>query len=399
MNIIFSQNLVLKLVFFIFCTYSVSLYLGGPIYYGVLVSILAIFVVLERRKYVYTNCLLILLIAILSTIINYPSTPEIFRPFSRIVMLTIVMTASAPIYNSQKIYKLRHKFFGGISVGLCAVGVISAFLATRGWGFWESSANFLVGLSDYPNNLGYSLAIAVMFLCSYIKGSSIYKKILFLFLIGLCIWAIPLTGTRTAFYSLPIFLLVYIFLTSKNTKETIKTVSVVIAILFIFLSNVKLDTSIIESKNNSQNLSDNSRTSLYEARIREFKEHPILGIGTFVVDMRWAPVTQNGNTEAGNTFLMFLSMNGIIGFINLLVFYISIVIPFIKYILKKRKLGTITNFEIYLTSIVLYNFINMMQWGILLNSGLYATALNWLSLALIYQPNRYLKRTSENIII
>lgn len=398
MNIIFSQNLVLKLVFFIFCTYSVSIYLGGPIYYGALVGIFAILVVLERKKYVYPNCLLILLIAILSTIVNYPSTPEIFRPFSRMVMLTIVMVACAPIYNSHRIYKLRHKFFGGISFGLCAVGVISALLATRGWGFWESG-NFLVGLSDYPNNLGYSLAIAVMFLCSYIKGASIYIKILFLFLIGLCIWAIPLTGTRTAFFSLPIFLLVYIFLISKNTKEIIKTVSMVIAILFVFLSNVKLDTSIIESKNNSQNLSDNSRTSLYEARIREFKEHPILGIGTFVVDMRWAPVTKNGNTEAGNTFLMFLSMNGIIGFINLLIFYISIVIPFIKYILKKRKLGTITSFEIYLTSIVLYNFINMMQWGILLNSGLYATALNWLSLALIYQPHRYLKNTSENIIL
>ena len=238
-----------------------------------------------------------------------------------------------------------------------------------------------------------------MYICSSIPSVKFYYKIIFLGLIFLCIWAIPLTGTRTAFYSIPIFIIIYIFLTSKDIKSIINSVLLVSVVVFIFFSFINLDTTIIDNKNKGQTLEDNSRTALFESRIKEFKEHPIMGIGTFVADLRWTPVNSNGNVEAGNTFLMFLSMNGIIGFINFIFVYFSLLIPFAKYILKKRRLGTITNFEIFLSSIVVYNFISMMQMGILLNPGMYITGINWLVLSLIYKPDKYLSKTSNNIFI
>lgn len=57
----------------------------------------------------------------------------------------------------------------------------------------------------------------------------------------------------------------------------------------------------------------------------------------------------------------------------------------------------ITRFEIFLSSIVLYNFISMMQMGILLNPGMYITAFNWLTFSLMYKPDIYLKNTDPNI--
>lgn len=157
--------------------------------------------------------------------------------------------------------------------------------------------------------------------------------------------------------------------------------------------------TIINRKNKASNFKENSRTSLFEGRFREFSEHPILGIGTFVVDMRWSPITENGNVEAGNTFLMFLSMNGSIGFLNFAITYFSLLFPFCSYILKRRKSGEITNLEIFLSAIVLYNFISMQQMGILLNPGMYITAFNWLTLSLMFKPKKFLYNTDSQIFI
>ncbi|WP_455668834.1 O-antigen ligase family protein [Phocaeicola sp.] len=312
--------------------------------------------------------------------------------------LIIIMIAAAPIFNNRKIYKFRHKLFGGFSVGLTIVGVISAYLATKGWGYLNNTP-WLVGLADFPNSLGYSLAVSIMLLASMIPRKKWYIKLVIIGLISLCLWAVPLTGTRTALYSLPIFCIMYVFLSSRNTKEILKTLFVICILSIAFFSLVKLDMSIIKKKNSEQSTHDNSRTTLFQGRIKEFKENPILGIGTFVADRRWTAVTKNGNVEAGNTFLMFLSMNGIIGFVNFMFLYVALLIPFTKYILRRRQAGRITSFEIFLSSIVMYNGISMLQMGILLNPGMYITGFNWLTLALMYKPHLYLRKTNPNIFI
>ncbi|HJG13737.1 MAG TPA: hypothetical protein K8V07_17645, partial [Bacteroides xylanisolvens] len=105
-------------------------------------------------------------------------------------------------------------------------------------------------------------------------------------------------------------------------------------------------------------------------------------------DMRWSIVNKNGNVEAGNSFLMMLSMNGLLGFVNFCLLYLGVVIPFCKYILKKRKSG-LSPFEIMLSLVITYNFISMQQTGLLLNVGLYFTGINWLTLSLAYKINRF----------
>ena len=391
-----SKNKYINLLFIAVCTCAVSSYLGGAMYYAALMGVSSFFVLQSGHSMIFKGCAAILAIAIVSSIVNYPTTPAVFRPVSRMFILILVMCACAPIFNNSQIYKYRHKLFGGLAIGLTIVGVVSAYLATKGWGYWGKS-EWIVGLSDFPNSLGYSLAVSVMFLSSLMPGRKWYLKVIFL--IGLCVWAIPLTGTRTALYSLPIFFVVYIFLTSKTLGKMIKAFILLSIVSIIFFSNITLDMTIINRKNKASNFKENSRTSLFEGRFREFSEHPILGIGTFVVDMRWSPITENGNVEAGNTFLMFLSMNGSIGFLNFAITYFSLLFPFCSYILKRRKSGEITNLEIFLSAIVLYNFISMQQMGILLNPGMYITAFNWLTLSLMFKPKKFLYNTDSQIFI
>ncbi|OYP59579.1 hypothetical protein CIL02_10830 [Prevotella sp. P3-122] len=212
----------------------------------------------------------------------------------------------------------------------------------------------------------------------------------------LCYRTIPLTGTRTAFYSIPIVILVYIYFNSKNIGAMLKKLVIFILLIITVVSLVKVDMSIINMKNDIQEeRGETSRASLFYARQKEFEQSPIIGYGTFRGDPRYAIITDNGNVEVGNTFFAFLSMNGVIGLTNFVIFYLSLIIPFFSYMRKKKKIG-VSSFEILLLLVVLYNFISMQQQGLALNPGLYSTGFNWLSMALMYKPNKYLKRYGDS---
>lgn len=332
---------------------------------------------------------LVLIIAVISTIVNYGDTSAVFRVEQRIFLLALVIIVFSPAITNMELYQYRKRIFFFLGLGLCVVGIASTLLSFWGFGYVQG---YLVGLSDFPNSLGYTLGITTIFSFSFItQTKKWYVRLMCLVVIVLCYRTIPLTGTRTAFYSLPIIVSVYILFNSKNAVDVIRKFLMFFLLIVVVLSFVKVDMSIINEKNDIQEeRGENSRASLFYARQKEFEQSPIIGYGTFRGDPRYATINNNGNIEVGNTFYAFLSMNGIIGFINFVVFYLTLIIPFIGYMLKRRKEG-VASFEMLLLLVVLYNFISMQQQGLALNPGLYSTGFNWLSLALMYRPNNYLK--------
>lgn len=381
-KIVTSKNIVILLL----CMCAVSAFLGGPIFYGLLV-IYSLYNVLitkgERSHHIFTVFFLIIVLA--STLINLNQTEVIFKPEQRVIMLVFVLIAFSPIITNRYIYRYRKYIFISLLVGMSITSLISSIMGLMGKGYIDK---YLVGWYDFPNSLGYAQGLTIIALSSI--TTIVPQKVKYLCIIGILITiiAIPKTGTRTAFYSIPIVLLGYIYLKSTNTTHLLKLLFLLIISTFIFLTFVKLDTSIINKKNELQELQGSSRDALWKARIKEFKQSPIIGIGTFRADLRYSIVNKNGNVEAGNSFLMMLSMNGLLGFINFCLLYLSILIPFFKYIIKKRKYG-LSHFEVMLSLVIIYNFISMQQMGLLLNIGLYFTGINWLTLALAYKFRQF----------
>ena len=375
-------------------TCAVSMYLGGTMFYIVLLAISIAFVF--RYK---LNCdwnwlaIIVLLVSILSTIINYTETPSVFRVEQRTLLLALVIFAFSPAITNYKIYFYRKKIFIFLGLGLCLIGVASSLLSFVGFGY---NGMYLIGLSDFPNSLGYTLGITMIFSFSLLtQVKKWYIRVLCLAIIVLCYRTIPLTGTRTAFYSIPIVIIVYIYFNSKSIGAMLKKLVVFILLIISVVSLVKVDMSIINMKNEIQeDRGETSRASLFYARQKEFEQSPIIGYGTFRGDPRYAIINKNGNVEVGNTFYAFLSMNGVIGFANFVIFYLSLIIPFLSYMRKKKKI-CVSSFEILLLLVVLYNFISMQQQGLALNPGLYSTGFNWLSMALMYKPRKYLKMYGE----
>lgn len=375
-------------------TCAVSMYLGGTMFYIVLLAISIAFVF--RYK---LNCdwnwlaIIVLFVSILSTIINYTETPPVFRVEQRTLLLALVIFAFSPAITNYKLYFYRKKIFIFLGLGLSLIGVASSLLSFVGFGY---NGIYLIGLSDFPNSLGYTLGITMIFSFSLLtQVKKWYIRVLCLAIIVLCYRTIPLTGTRTAFYSIPIVIIVYIYFNSKSIGAMLKKLVIFILLIISVVSLVKVDMSIIDMKNGIQEeRGETSRASLFYARQKEFEQSPIIGYGTFRGDPRYAIINKNGNVEVGNTFYAFLSMNGVIGFANFVIFYLSLIIPFLSYMRKKKKIG-VSSFELLLLLVVLYNFISMQQQGLALNPGLYSTGFNWLSMALMYKPRKYLKMYGE----
>lgn len=369
-------------------TCAVSAYLGGPLVYAAIIVYSLYHVILKDRfvKHVNYLCLGIFVIAFLSIIVNFEDIEPVFKPMDRIIMLLVVMLALSPILNNQSIFLFRKKIFIGFSVGLFFMAVSSAILALTGFGYVNG---YLLGLSNWPNSLGYALGISLIAMLTCLANAKWWLKILFLTIIGLCIVTIPKTGTRTTLYSLPVILFLYTYFNSDSTKLWIKRIFIMLLTLVCFFAVIKLDMSLIEKKNDiAKERGTNSREAIFRARLKEFNHSPILGIGTFRCFTQYQEVNSSGNVEAGNSFLMFLSMNGIIGFVVFISFYIKAIITFIKYILRKRKYK-LSPFEQYLSLVLVFNFIYMLQAGALLNPGFYITGFNWLSLSMAYMYPRY----------
>lgn len=376
-------------------TCAVSMYLGGTTFYLVLLAISTLLVFRYRFNWDWNwLAVLVLLISVISTVKNYTETPSVFRVEQRTCLLALVIFAFAPAVTNNKLYFYRKKIFVCLGVGLCLIGIASSLLSFTGFGY---NGIYLIGLSDFPNSLGYTLGITMIFSFSLLtQVKKWYIRVMCIAVIILCYRTIPLTGTRTAFYSIPIVILVYIYFNSKNIGAMLKKLVIFILLIITVVSLVKVDMSIINMKNDIQEeRGETSRASLFYARQKEFEQSPIIGYGTFRGDPRYAIINDNGNVEVGNTFFAFLSMNGVIGLTNFVIFYLSLIIPFFSYMRKKKKIG-VSSFEILLLLVVLYNFISMQQQGLALNPGLYSTGFNWLSMALIYKPNKYLKRYGDS---
>ena len=375
-------------------TCGVSIYLGGSKVYAMIVLCSLCIVLLPDRNARTINylCLGVFVVAFLSVVINFREIESVFRPVDRILMLLVVMLAFAPMVNSKSLFLFRKKVFLYFSIGLSLMALASAILALGGFGYDKDK---LFGLSEWPNSLGFALGIAIIVMMVSLVNAKWKVRCILVLLIGLCVYTIPKTGSRTSVYSLPVIFFLYTFFISNSVKSWIKSLLIMSAVTACFLAVVKIDLSIIEQKNElARQRGENSREFLFATRMKEFSTSPIIGIGTFRCLTKYQKVNESGNVEAGSSFLMFLSMNGLLGFTVFMCFYVGTIFTFAKYIIKKRKNG-LSPLEQYICLVLVFNFTYMLQAGAVLNPGFYITGFNWLSLSMAYMYPRYRMNKSE----
>lgn len=380
---------VFNIILLLILVSAYSLPLGGTPVYSIVVIILLLYeinLIRNNKTHINKIWLFFIIAAFLSICININEIEPFFKPIQRFCILLCVLIVASPLLWNWKLLLFREKIFFYSIYAFIFISFLSFIGYFFGYGIWKNGQ--LTGFTDFPNSLGLLSSISAVYILSYLDQFKGLKIIIPISLITILIWIIISSGTRTSLITIAVSFLFYLYLKSKSLIKIILICILTITSGIIISKYITFNTEFIEGKMQDQEENGNSRTGLFRARMLEFNDSPIWGIGTFRVNKKYWPVnTKTGTVEGGNSFLIILSMMGLIGFSLFAIGYLKIVIPFLRYILKRAG-KNLTNNEIFLFLLTISNFIVMQQTAITLNAGSYQTFYTWLSISIIYSYNK-----------
>lgn len=302
----------------------------------------------------------ILLTCLVSLLVNNP--PSYFRAYERLGVYSIIVFILGPVLFSARL-ALNKKILFQRLVFFYVVLAFGSFIAyflginffTRLEESYDIGMGTFSGLTNHSMALGPIAAMASIYL--FVKVLSENKRrVLNIILLFGCIASTLLSASRAAVGSLLAASIVVLWRLYRG--KTGKFVRVVFVIAFISVASFPIwggFTSFLQEKQNANIEMGGtfySRESKNAARIQEFKEHPIIGMGYCTIDPSLDYVNKtNGQIEPGSSWLAIASMTGIIGvllFVTLFLkaFKASIRIP--KDDLSSFYCGMLTFFVIHM---------------------------------------------------
>ena len=307
----------------------------------------------------------------------------VFRPWQRVALFSAIFLSSSPMLEGLKIGLFRKKILMGILLISVLLGFGSLICFFIGINFmpnqWDGSA-----MLDYRDRAGH---FGGLLLQSIILGMVCGLGILYLFYrsmgqekrdrkwyyLAMVILALTIliSASRSALLSVIAGMLVMLYKSSKTKGRFIK---VIVGILLVGVLTFPLwekYTIGIEDKTEvGEELGAyGSRTEKWTARMTEFSEHPLFGIGFASVDKRYDVVGVNGVVEPGSSWLCILSMTGIVGFI----LFIIILIKPIQFLRSNP-----TPYNVLLLGLLAFFCIHMLFEGYIFAGGSSLCFLAWL---------------------
>lgn len=334
------------LVAFIFFSMDMSGYFGAwgyKLYYPML--FVGALYCLRYKKYIGSLYILYLIICLLSIIVN--DVPSYYHAPVRWGIFVLLLSTFSNMFNSRKIALFRLHLFHIFSILSLVLVTVNYLLFVIGKGDLAQMSRFeeqgIYTGSTANNEMGLLGAVAIMFIIVFVgktyKTLSFFIKILFLICL---ICSISMMGLASSRMGLVCTLLSVIFvlyrLNSKSLKKII--ISAIIFIVGLFLASNYLGENFkyMLSKNGGEieNIDTHSRDDLWNARIREFKDNPLLGCGFASIKYGLTSNTaqdNNGRIESGSGWMSILSQTGLLGATCVL----FIIIPNLVFLIRHRS--------------------------------------------------------------
>lgn len=227
----------------------------------------------------------------------------------------------------------------GISWAICLGGLLPALGTIKnyisGENLVEGYRGAWIGLYANPNDLAYIMAMLVT-LAIGIAGSTKSKlaKLIAIGCMSLYIITILFTQSRMGF----LCLLTIIFITLIRSQQRMRNALLVFVMVIVCLPLVSSTywQRVQTITTYEQDRSSVGRLEAWEAGIKMFEEHPLLGVGAGCYILGWEQDSQESYTPvrtAHNTFFQALGELGFFGFI----FFCLFLITSLKSIWKLRR--------------------------------------------------------------
>jgi len=366
--------------------FSIPSSLFQVLLYGALIIILLYF---PRGVNINFTMFTIVIVAIMSLLLSQYN--QEYNSYARFFTWLLLVSTIGPLTYNKKLVELRTILLKYFLILFMVIGVISAFYYFLG--LPHLGRGHFTGITSHSMTLAPISAIGALYaFYLYIKEISLTWKLAYIIFFILNIISLFYAASRTSFLGM---LAGLFFLLLINTFKYKKTTLIIILFLSIYsvysLNNISNNTrgkdSLIDRKN------VNTRAELWSSRLLEFHANPFLGVGFASQDNRLLKITkinQNGSVEPGSTYLMILSMTGILG-------ALSFLILLLKSFINKKFIYNVFINNNYLGAVYIFFSIHFIAEGYIYSSGSMMAFLFWLLLGVTYPYSKInFKENNEN---
>jgi len=337
----------------------------------------------NRRFYLPLLCFLIYIPIQLVLV----SPDEMFNSWERFILFALLLVCVSPLFVGEKVIEFRQTIFR-IMVVICTFIGVGSFLA-RFLGInygthtqFESIMNIgtFGGLTTHSMLLGPVAGIGAVFCgwLGYAKGNRIYWV-----MSALCLFSVMFSASRSSLMATIAGMTIALYKLSGSGQKFVKLLVIVImvgAVTFPLWGNALAPVIAKNEGNIAAGGIYSSRDALWNARISEFENHPIFGVGFDAIDLDISRSAGgydevSGMVEAGSSWLIILSMTGIVGAMILLPLLIK------AYLVSFREANM---FSSLVCGVLTLFYVHMIAEGYIFYGGSALAAILWITIGVAY---------------
>ena len=254
----------------------------------------------------------------------------IFEAKARYCLFVLVMIICSPLIKTQRAIVYREYVFKYTMLAMVLLGVgsfLSFFLGINMMPYnrgefdslelyleYESNGGRFSGLFAHSMTMGpISALVAIIFFVVYQK----YNKKIFMALFFCSVLAVVMSASRSALFALVTSIFYIIFFVSNASKSKKRIVGLLfVGVLFVAPFAERAFKGLVNKQMSRLEQNDgklNSRDEKFQARLNEFYDSPLWGVGFASINGKRYDKQNNGQIEPGSSHLAVLSMTGLIG--------------------------------------------------------------------------------------
>lgn len=358
-------------------------------YYLILLTSFFILIVfnLDYNLRLNKNILFFIFVCVIGLTLN--NSPRFFSSHERLIFFVISLSVFGPLLNSDRLEYFRISFLRYLFQFNTVIVVASFIMLLTGSSLVWGRGGF-TGLYNHSMLMGPLAGLSSL---AMFRGYLLYrgcKKSWFLVVISfLSLFLSMLAGSRIALISTLLGLLFMYFKgIGSNKMPFFRGVGIVTIIAVLSFPLWKpMAFRVIEKMNYSLEQQDAfvTRALLWKTRIDEFRSSPFYGIGFGVVTNYDGLNNKelNGKIEPGSSWLVLLSMTGIIGLSLIFWFFQKLLFAMLfekKFILNSAFFG----------GLILFFMVHMIGEGYILSAGSLMFVFIWTILGVVQSGYDYI---------
>ena len=316
-------------------------------------------------------------VAMISIILS--DTSQKYNAPLRLMMWVVLISAVGPLLYNEKLIDFRKKLFDSIMYMFMIIGSIS-FLY---WmlGLPNLGRGHFTGITVHSMLLAPIASLGAIYAMYRYLESSIYniQKYMFSVMFIFNTISVLLAASRSSLVAFLFAVVILLYFQKFRYKKIITIVMITIFILGILIKMIN-ENSYHTKQNSSEIMKSmedrglkNTREALWKDRLNEFHLHPIFGVGFASQEDKILSVrhkNKSGNIEPGSTYLMILSMTGIVGAFAMF-FFLS------KALFNREFWRQIIHKDQYKFAVFGFFFVHFLGEGYLFASGALMAFVFW----------------------